>query len=417
MAKNIWLGTAPAVAQVDTFTPGGTIESDDIFILTISGFDGSTEIVSAAAGGTTPTDVVTALSAAWATAKAVSGSLASGMDESGTTTFILTSVTAGVEFKVAPTTTEANGDPADAQTFVRAATTANAGPNAWDSAANWSEGTIPGAVASEETIVENSSVDILYGLDQSGAAQTLTSLTIKQTYTGKVGWNEASGEVGDYLQVKVTDLYIGQNFDNANASGSGRIKIDLGTVQCSVIVYDTGNSSDTNKPTFRMICNNASTIIREIRKGSVGLAFLSGETSTIGSVLLSFASSRSNDASISIGEGTTLTTYDQIGGQGTVKCALTTCTADAGTLLLTNGAITTLNVDGASVVPVTPDTITTCNVTAGTCDFTQSAVPRTVTTLKIAKGATLEIDTTVVTVTNNIEAFESGRVQYRTSGV
>ena len=415
MALNQWLVTASTQKQLDTYTPGGTIEADDLFILTIAGFDGSSEVISVAAGGTTVADVTLAVTTAWNNSTGALASTITAVDN--TTNLTLEADTAGVAFKVTQTTTEANGDPADAQTFSKASTTANGGPNDWQDANNWSEGTVPGAVASEETVIENSAVEILYGLDNSGAAQTLTSLTIKQTYTGKIGWNEASGEIGDYLQIKATDVYIGQNFDGSLSGGSGRIKIDTGTVQSSIIVYNTGNSSDTNKPALRLLCNNAATIIREIRKGSVGLAFLSGETSTILSVLLSYASSKSKDASISIGAGTTLTTYDQIGGQGTVKCATTTITAEDGTLLLTSGAVTTLNVDGADVTAVTPDLITTCNVLSGICDFTQSAVPRTVTTLTVGEGATLKIDEAVVTLTNNIQAFAGGRLQYRVSGV
>ena len=40
MANIRWIGGATKVAQVDTFTPGGTIEADDIFILTATGWDG-----------------------------------------------------------------------------------------------------------------------------------------------------------------------------------------------------------------------------------------------------------------------------------------------------------------------------------------------------------------------------------------
>jgi hypothetical protein len=401
MAINKWLGTATAVAQVDTCTPA-SVGIGDIFTLTTTGFDGTSNVINYTAVDTSATTVSGALITLWNNS---TDTLQTGITASGTATVILTADTAGTAFKVA---SSASGGSA---TFVRVATTANGGPNDWQDANNWSEGTVPGAVASEDTVVENSDVDILYGLDNSGASNTLDNLTFKQTYTGLVGHNETAGYVGDYLQVKTTNLYIGENFDGSSSSGSKRMKIDLGTVAAAVIVYNTGTTQDTNKPTCRLLANNASTIIREIRSGSVGLSFLDSETSTVGSSLLS-------GGTLSIGIGTTLTTYNQEGGQGTLKCAATTVTSKDGSLLIVGeGAITTLNAKGGTVTPVSTGTITTCNNTGGTCDFTQSAVPRTVTTLKVGQPATLKIDTSVVTVTNNIEAFESGRFQYRVASV
>ena len=138
----------------------------------------------------------------------------------------------------------------------------------------------------------------------------------------------------------------------------------------------------------------------------------------MGSVLMSYTTSKNSDASLVVGPGTTLTTYKQTGGQGSLQCAATTVTAEAGKLLIAGeGAITTLNADGGEVTPISIGTITTCNVKGGTCDFTASAAARTVTNLKVTKDATLKINTNIVTVTNNIEAFEAGDFQYRVTAV
>lgn len=422
MAINRFLATATAVAQVDTFTPGGTIESDDIFILTVSGFDGSTEVVSAAAGGTTPTDVVTALSAAWATAKAVSGSLASGMNESGTTTFILTSVTAGVAFKVVGTTTEANGDPADAQTFTRAATTANGGPSDWQDTNNWSLGTVPGEDVggddSEDVYVEDSDVDILYGLDNTGATFFLQSLHVSRTYTGLIGHNGATGLIGDYLQVETAKQFIGELFSTTTAAGSGRIKTNTGATQaCDTIVYFTANPVDSNKTAFRYLAANASSDIKEIRKGSVGIAEGTGQTSTIGDVLVSHDGSIGTDAKVEIGAGVTMTNLDCVGGETQLKCAATTVDCKGGTLVTSGtGAITTLNVEGGEAQPASNGTITTCNLESGTADFTISAEARIVTTLN-HNGGTLKYDSAFVDIVNGPAPSETGRKQLRTSDV
>lgn len=423
MAINQWLGTADTVAQVDTFTPGGTIEADDIFILTIAGFDGTSEVVSATPGGTTPTDVVTALKAAWATAKAVSGSLASGMDESGTTTFILTSTTAGVAFKVTPTTTEAGGGAADAQTFVRVATTANGGPSDWQDANNWTLD-VPGENgASEDTFISDSTVDILYGLDNTGASDPLLSCHTVQTYTGKIGHDEEAGFEGDYLQIETAALFIGENFDNSRSPGSTRTKIDVGsTVACEITGYNTSSNSDTNKPACRLKGNKSDHIIRDLRKGTYGLCFLDSETGQFASVFQSYAATVATDSQLTIGQGVVVATVEAVGGITTIKQAtgktIATVTNRGGTMLTIGaGQITTLNTKGGTVTPASTGTIATCNATGGITDFTASAEPRTVTNMKVAEGASLKVDTSVVTLTNGITAFESGRKQYTIADV
>ena len=240
---------------------------------------------------------------------------------------------------------------------------------------------------------------------------------IIRTYTGKIGWNGATGAIGDYLQVNATKVFVGEYFELGNPSGSSRIKLDLGTVASDVIVYHTANSADTNKPACRLLANNGSTLIREIRSGDVGLASETGETATIISALVSYNTIIGTDASLVIGAGVTITTLNCIGGETSMKCAVTTATSNGGSLVISGtGAVTTLNIDGGNVTPVSTGTITTCNVTSGTANFIASAEPRTVTTLKLDAPGAVNFDPSVLTITNNIETFSSsGRVQYRAS--
>jgi len=423
MAINQWLGTASAVAQVDTYTPGGTIEADDLFILTITGWDGSSLAVSAAAGGTAATDVVTALRAAWDVQKAISGSLAENITATGTGTIILTADTAGVAFKVTQSTTEAGGGAADDQTFSKASTTANGGPNDWQDTNNWTLN-VPGENgASENTVISDSTVDILYGLDNTGASDPLLSLKTKMTYTGKIGHDEEAGFEGAYLQVETAALFIGEDFDNSRAAGSSRTKIDVGsTVACAITGYNASNSTDTNKPACRLKGNKSDHIIRDLRKGTYGLCFLDSETGQVDSVFQSHAGNIASDSQLTIGQGVVVATIEAIGGLTTVKQltgqTVTTITNGGGTLLTIGaGAITTLNIEGGTVTPASTGIITTCNATGGETDFTASAEPRTVTTLKVGGGATFKINEDVVTLTNKIQAFEGGRLQYRVSDV
>ena len=422
MATNEWLGTATSVAQVDTFTPA-TVEINDIFTLTATGFDGTSDSISYTAVAATAADVAAALVIAW---NAATGSLFTGITASGTVTVILTSDTAGTAFKVASSTTDGGG--AGTQTFARVATTANGGVNDWQDATNWSLGTVPGEDTggdnTEDVYIRDSAVDILYGLDNTGSTYYIKSLHADMTYTGVIGHNEEAGYEGDYLEIETALLYIGEDFCNTNSAGSSRLKIDIGAYdqKCIVTVYNTSTSNDTGKPAFRLKANNSLHEIRDIRKGTVGICCLPSETGKVASIFQSWTTSRGSDSTLSIGQGLTVTTIEALGGISYIKQAsgktITTLTSEGGTMLtLGAGAITTLNTDGGSVTPSSTGVITACNVKSGTCDFTQSAEPRTVTTLKVDEGATLKIDEDVVTLTNNIQAYDGGRLQYRISAV
>ena len=408
MAINRWIAQATAVSQVDTFTPA-VVAIGDIFTLTTSGFDGTSNEISYTAVDTSATTVSGALIVLWNNSL---DSLNTGMTATGTATVILTADVAGVAFKVASSATGV------APTFTRVATTANGGPLAWDDPDNWSEGTIPGATASEDTYVENATGDILYGLDQSGASQTLNSLHISKDFSGLIGHDGATGLVGDYLQLKTSKAFIGEWFKSTRALGSSRIKIDYGTTASAIIVYYTASSADGTKPAYRMIANSGSTLIREIRQGSVGVASQTGETTTLDDIQISYNTSPQTDATLEIGSGVTMGDLECVGGETSVACTVGTIDAIAGTVIISGtGTITTLNVSGGKAVPVSTGLITTCNITNGECDFVQSADPRTVTTINLDTLGVLKLDPSVVTVTNKIIPNLDGRIQYRASGV
>ena len=414
MSINQFLGTATPVAQVDTFTPA-TIEATDVFTLTVTGFDGTSDSISYTAVDTSATTVSGALIAAW---NLEAGSLFTGITASGTATVILTADTAGVAFKVASSAVDGGG--ADTQTFTRVATTPNGGPSDWQDADNWTLN-VPGENgAGEDVFIADSDVDILYGLDNTSPSATVDTIHTDVSYTGLIGWDEDAGFVGDYLQVHATEIFIGENFDDGNAPGSARTKIDAGTVQTAFTIYNTSSQSDTNKPACRLLANNASSIVRDVRKGTVGFSFLDSETGVIGTAFQSYkdSSQKATDSQLSIGRGATITSLEAVGGKTTVKCAATTLTNKGGTMLIIGeGAVATINADGGTTFPASTGLVGLCNVKSGICDFTVSAEPRTVTDLKVKSGATLNINTSIVTPTNEIQAFESGRFSWRVSDV
>lgn len=293
----------------------------------------------------------------------------------------------------------------------------------WSTGANWSLGTVPGEDTGDDTedvYVEDSSVDINLGLDNSAATYTIKSMHVSRTFTGTIGEVDTVGAIGDYLQLKATKVFVGELFSSGTAAGSGRVKLDMGTTASTIIVYHTATSKDANKPACRLLGVNIANKIAEIRKGSVGVASQTGEVSTFNDILISYDTSIGTDATLEIGSGVTLHTtsvIDCVGGETQLKCAAVTVNSNGGTLVTSgSGTITTLNVEGGEVQSASNGTITTCNLESGTADFTISAEARTVTTLN-QNGGNLKYDAAFLTITNGPAPSETGRKQLRTSDV
>ncbi len=194
MASPKWIGTALKTYDLWALTPGGTIEVGDLFIVTIG-----SKSVSVAATGTTVASVCTVVAAALV---ALDPSLYPEFAEytfaDGTTKITATANTPGIPGTITLSTTESDGSPADAQTFVATHTTTGTGPNSWDNVANWDTGAIP--VSTDTPTLEGSDVDILYGLAQSAVTLTrcpalssvLSALTLaavtKRITTSKVSY-------------------------------------------------------------------------------------------------------------------------------------------------------------------------------------------------------------------------------------
>lgn len=402
MANLRWTGMAAAIAQVDTITVGGTVEATDVFILTVTGWDGTSYALSTVAGSTTKSEVATTIAAAWnaSTHPLLTPITAAPSGD----TVVLTADTAGVAFSVAATTTETGGGAADDQTFIRAATTASAGPSHWDTVTNWDTGALPGA--GDTVYIDNASSNILYGLDQSEAG-AITALNIAKSFTGTIGVDGASGFSGTYLQILSTAVNIGYNYTGGSPSGSSRIMIDLGATATAVTVEGSGTSPDIDKQPIRVKAANAASTLG-VLKGNVGVAQESGETATFGTITMSYLSGKSSDANVVIGSGVTLTTLNKNAGLCYLGCAATTINNEEGSLFtFGSGAITTVNIEGGTFTSNSTGTITTLNVISGTADFSKSLTSRTVTTAKIDVGGVFIYDPSVLTLTNDIVAYDT----------
>lgn len=182
MATLKWLGGATAVAQVSTVTLNNDFnDSETAVAITLTAEDGSTtQSVSITPSGTDESTIASALQVACSASNqslftAITFTVASNVvtltaNEAGRPFYFASSVTGG-----AGTTTDATG-------------TANAGPNDWNTDANWGGGSKP--TGSDSVVIADGDYSILYGLDQSSVS--LTNFSVNVGFAGTVG-DPASG--------------------------------------------------------------------------------------------------------------------------------------------------------------------------------------------------------------------------------
>lgn len=401
MATIYWRGFAIPVAQVDTLTVGGTVEAGDIFNVICNG---KTLSVSATTTvlATTAQDIVTAFNNSTVPEFAeITAAVTSG----GALT--LTADTPGRPFTITVSTTESNLGAADAQTFGTAATTANAGPNNWDTASNWSGGAVP--VGADDVIIEAATSDILYGLAQS--AVTLTSLTIKASYTGKIGLPKVNAEGSgsyfeyraDYLAISATTCTIGEGPGN----GSPRIKINFGTVQTAVTVFNSASGAETGLGALILKGTHASNTI-SVFKGSVSVAPFASEVATFLTILQGFVTNRAGDSWMHFSSGCTLGTLTQDGGYMQTDAAIVTLlTIRDGVHEHKAGAMASLVLLAGTCYYGGTGTITVAQVGSGAgvgiLDFSKDMRARTVTAIDIYKGSEIRDPAATVTWTAGID--------------
>ena len=270
----------------------------------------------------------------------------------------------------------------------------------WDTAANWSPSGVP--IAADDVIIANSSQDILTGLDQSAIA--LNSITIDQSYTGVIGTLAS-----DFLQIASSIAIIGQSRTSTGTlTGSSRLNIDFGSsTACDIQVYNTArNARDQNRQPLRIIGVNASHTL-QVFGGQLSVSDDNSNSSQLSDITI-------NSGSVNIGQGVTLATLKTTGGSTAIQSSVTTCTCKGGTLNFYDGisasTITTLTVSNGGIFNhYGSGTITTANADGGTIDLTRTEKTKTITTLNLKKDSTVIIDTSNVTLTNDIVP-ESGEI-------
>lgn len=236
-------------------------------------------------------------------------------------------------------------------------------------------------------------------------AITLASFNVSQTYTGQIG---TTGTTNNYLLLAATAINIGYQFGGPNAvSGSNLIRLNNGTVNCTVNVTNTAATSALAAAgPFTFLGTHSSNVLN-FASGIMSVGQDPAETSTF--ILIN------SGGALTCGSGVTLTTINLNGGTALVQTAATTITVNNGVLTTTgSGAIGTLNVFGGGTILKSTGTITALNVYSASCDMTQDARPKTITTATLYGGASLDVDNgsrLSITFTNPI-ADKSGSQGY-----
>jgi hypothetical protein len=387
MARHIWLGGTSAVAQVDTLTVGGTIEIGDKFKITLTDETGASATLTVSATSTststTASEIATAFNASTDARFTPITALAS------TSTVTLTADTAGVPFHCTVTTTESDDSAADAQTFTRAATTANKGGSDFATAANWSGGSVP-ANGDEIEFNGRATADLLYSLDQS--AKTFAVVLIKDSFAsydiGVVG--------GRRLKAGMTSLVIGDAAaDGGTSGGSSCVNLNLHTVAFTARVKRTRNTGTDGQPPVQIMCNN-NTGTLTVEGGVVGVGTdVASEAATLKQLTV-------RGGRVELGEGVSISGTNerlyQDGGEIVMRCGLagndSAIYQSDGTLTTEgSGAIFAAHIGGTLIANST-GTISTLEVKdKGVADFTQSSVARTVSAATIVgPSARIEAD-------------------------
>lgn len=255
--------------------------------------------------------------------------------------------------------------------------TANEGPNDWNTAANWNTNTVP--ITGDTVYVSETNVSILYGLDQSDV--TLAALIIEQTFTGDIGLPRTNA-AGSYPEYRDQYLKIGAtllNIGDKQGDGSERIKINLGSVQSTVLITNSGDSPDGNTPAILLLGTHASNAIN-INRGSLGVAYYPTEVATVATLRQAFFDNAADDTNVYLGSGVSVTDIVKSGGVLDINSATTTFKQTAGTTTIHAGAHAVLNILAGLVNYNSTGTLSAVNLSGdAVLVFDQDARPKDIT--------------------------------------
>ena len=334
MAVKKFVGNAPAIKQVNTWSGvdrgTGAVE----WFISATGEDGSVSRVSyAQTTSIAPATsvILTNFTSNWNNERSEVVQRVTATHTSIALT--LTAKTAGVPFRVAATTSSGAGSP---DWGTSTATTSNSGPNVWHQAENWDDEAIAGD--GDSVTVAAGAGSILYGLTSSGtgAAQTTghTQLVVEDGYSGQIG-----GTDNAYFKIA---LATGKVFRFA---GAGQAWIDIGS---SNVDPEINRTFTPTTGQYGLSLKGTAVSDIYINKGNVGLGVEPGNsgTSRVDNININYLDNQASDADVTIGGDTVQTTTTlgpnvvQTGGYCTAHTDTHTVTVDAGVYTQKAGGIT-----------------------------------------------------------------------------
>jgi hypothetical protein len=378
MALVTWIGGALGQAQITSWTFSGVWEADDVVNVRVNGktqqvTGGSTVITEVIDNVVTELNLLT------------DPDFAAITWSRDTNDLVATADVEGIPFTAVVGTEEADGSPADLQ-LVGSATTVAAvsGPNHWDNPDNWDTGSVP--VTSDTAVFRDSSVDCLYGLDQSASGVTLDGLIIEASYTGKLGLPRVNSDgtvnatADRYLKIQVLVVEIGDGV----GSGSGRINIDSLTTAGTTTVYSSGVGEINGESAVKLLCDSFSRSV-VVLGGQVGICEEREDSGEISALDIGTSASGIQALRVIVGDSVTVPAINIY----------------AGTLYVASN-LTTINQWGGEVYAEGNMNITTATLYGGTMYYSSSSA-NTITTLVVYGGAEInfaQLEPRDCTVTN-----------------
>lgn len=276
-------------------------------------------------------------------------------------------------------------------------TTANKSPSDVNDAQNWLRVTAPapGVRAipqnSDDVVVANSSVPMLWNLDQLASVQ-FNTYTRWQSFTGTIGLPD--NNPGGYTEWRATyfkfvgpqgsvpsgglQMVLGQG---STGSGPSRERYNVGSQPVTLTVLAAGSAEDEYGVRFLGVHTaNTFTLLGSV---SLGIAMLPGETSNLSSCTVD------GGATLGIGEGVTWT-------------AASTLTLQGGSAIL-GAAPATVALNNGARVTVFEDSLTWTTITARGGSAMLWLAGGTITTLTLETGSLLDKsqDARALTITNS----------------
>lgn len=215
------------------------------------------------------------------------------------------------------------------------------------------------------------------------------------------------GEAGYAGTVGSATGYLLLDPDSFRWEGTNTAYIDLTTAAIPISVLSTGQASTGARGLY---LRGSGITVADIRGGQTGIAYLGGETSTVGTLR---QTGESTD--VVIGSGCGLTTVHLYGGILRLRCssAVTTVLQYGGTLYLEEScAVTTLTQYGGTCEWNSSGTIATLNGYGGTFDESKCGLARTVTNTNVYDTWTQVCNNEAVTRTNKPVIQRSLRTNY-----